>query len=98
MGMTTVTVDKAGGLVLPEEVREAMGLDEGGELDIEVRKEPSGTKLVIRNHIPDEDAWAYTDENRQSIKRAEEDYRAGRVFTMSESDLRKAAGLPDERD
>ncbi|MGH2608949.1 MAG: AbrB/MazE/SpoVT family DNA-binding domain-containing protein [Tepidiformaceae bacterium] len=94
--MTTVTVDNAGRMVLPEDVREAMGLDEGGELEIEVSKELSGTTVVLRHHIPDDDAWAYTEENLEAIRRAEEDYRAGRVFTMSEADLRKAAGVGDE--
>jgi AbrB family looped-hinge helix DNA binding protein len=94
--MTTVTVDNAGRLVLPEDVREAMGLGEGGELDIEVTRGPAGPALVIRHHIPDEDAWAYTDENLAGIARARKEIAAGKLHRMSEADLRKLAQVADD--
>ena len=92
----TVTIDKTGHVQLPEEVRNDLGLQEGDQLDVEVTRGPGGTAVVLRQHIPDEDAWLYNEENLASIRRADADIAAGRVFRMSEADLRGLADVADE--
>jgi bifunctional DNA-binding transcriptional regulator/antitoxin component of YhaV-PrlF toxin-antitoxin module len=94
--MTTVTMDKTGNMRIPDDARKALGLDEGGQVDVEVKHGPDGTAVVIRHHIPDEDAWAYTEENREAVRRARADIAAGRVFSMSEDELRKLADVADD--
>ena len=92
----TVTVDDAGTFTIPREALEALGIADGGELDVEIARENGWAEVILRSHIPDEDAWLYTEEHRAAAKAAEEDLAAGRVYKMSPADLRKLADVADD--
>lgn len=92
----TVTVDDSGRLTIPEEARAALGVAEGGEVDVEIVRDNGWATVNLRSHIPQEDAWLHTQENIEGIKRAEADYTAGRYRRMSEADLRALADVADE--
>lgn len=94
----TVTVDDAGTFTIPHEALEALGIAEGGELDVEIARDNGWAEVILRSHIPDEDAWLYTEEHVAAVRAAEEDVAAGRVYTMSIADLRKFAEELDSRD
>ena len=52
-----------------------------------VRVTSSTTNGKADDAIPREDAWAYTPEHRDAVKRALADSAAGRVYRLSEDDL-----------
>jgi len=58
---TTVEIDKAGRLVVPKKVRDAVGLRAGSSIDIEVR----GEEVILRSHrqgkglYNDRGLWVY---------------------------------------
>ena len=92
----TVTVDDAGTFTIPPEALEALGIAAGGELDVEIARDNGWAEVILRSHIPDDDAWLYTEENLEGIRRSREDVAAGRVYRMSEADLRKLADVADD--
>ncbi len=96
--MTIVTVDNAGTFTIPEEAREALGIADGGELDVEIARDNGWAQVILRSHIPEEDAWAYTEDHREAVRQAAEDIAAGRVYPMSIADLEKIAETLDRRD
>ena len=51
------------------------------------RVTPAGANGKSDGAIPDHDAWAYTPEHREAVRRALEDSAAGRVYRLSEEDL-----------
>lgn len=85
----TVTISSTGRLTLPADARRALGLQGEGELEIEVDEQRHALVLRVVVRVPDEDAWAYTDQHRRQLARALAD--SGRVQTMSEADLRALA-------
>ncbi len=89
-------MSETGRITLPAAVRKLMRLEPNQELEIEVSED--GDELLLRPmvSIPREDAWAYTPEHRESIRRANEDIAAGRVRQMTEDDLRALADVEGE--
>jgi bifunctional DNA-binding transcriptional regulator/antitoxin component of YhaV-PrlF toxin-antitoxin module len=63
-------MDARGQLSLPEEVREALNVENGHGLQLDL--EVVGETIVLRPKmvIPEEDLWAYTPEHMALLKRA----------------------------
>lgn len=80
-------MSRNGRLTLPAEARRLLGLDDETEFEVEVDTE--GDALVLRPAVllRREDAWAYTPEHRDLLRRAHEDVRDARVRDLSEDDL-----------
>jgi AbrB family looped-hinge helix DNA binding protein len=89
-------MSETGRITLPAAIRRLMRLEPNQELEIEVSEDGESLYLRPMVSIPREDAWAYTPEHRESIRRANEDIAAGRVRRMSEEDLRALADVADE--
>ena len=92
--MTTVTINDAGQLTIPEELRRQLGWVGATELAIEVTH--AGYALTLRFATPyddDDDSWALRPDVQASLQRALADSRAGRVYEMSESDLQRLADM-----
>lgn len=87
MARTLVAVNAQGRVTLPADVRKKLHIGEGSHLEVAVEKD----RIMLRpaQLIPAEDAWAHTPENLAGIRRALEDVRAGRVYTVTEEDLLK---------
>jgi AbrB family looped-hinge helix DNA binding protein len=90
-----VVVDAQGRMTLPESVRRELGIE--GESTLAVAVEDG--RMVVRPEpaIPPEDAWAYTPEFIERSKKARAQSAAGEVLQLTESELRKLAGLPPKR-
>jgi bifunctional DNA-binding transcriptional regulator/antitoxin component of YhaV-PrlF toxin-antitoxin module len=85
-----VSMDRQGRLTVPVAVRQALKVAGPAQFELEVK----GDRLILRRfEIPAEDAWAYTPEHIQRVKRAEADIRRGRVFTLTEEDLKRLLDL-----
>lgn len=95
MARTLVAVNAQGRLTLPADVRRRLRLREGSQLEVAVEDD----RITLRpaQVIPAEDAWAYTPESLAGIRRALEDVRAGRVYTVTEEDLLKGRSPRRER-
>ena len=76
-----------GRVTLPASARRQLGLTDGARLEVAV-DERSITLRPARVVLA-EDAWAYTPENLAGIRRALEDVKAGRVYSLSWDDLEK---------
>jgi AbrB family looped-hinge helix DNA binding protein len=89
--MKTIIVSPSGRLTLPAEVRRSVGIE--GETQMQVEVDEQGEAITLRPVlvIPREDAWAYTPEHRELLRRAHADLREGRVRRMSEDELRALA-------
>jgi len=74
--MGTYTVTSRGQVTIPKELREKCGLLPGTPVAFEERD----GEIVLRPDDEDDDqAWFWTDEWQEGMKRAEEDIKAGRV-------------------
>lgn len=93
--MRTV-VRKDGSLTLPEEVLRWLGVAPDNAFEVEVCRENGSLVLRPTAIFPDEDAWYYTPENQEKLNRAMEDVRAGRVFQMSEAELKRLGGIDED--
>ena len=89
-------MSETGRITLPAAVRKLMRLEPNQELEIEVSED--GDELLLRPmvSIPREDAWAYTPEHREVIRRPREDIAAGRVRRMSEEEISALMDSPQE--
>jgi AbrB family looped-hinge helix DNA binding protein len=73
-----LTLDKKGRATLPEEVREALGVEPGDFILLD--KTERGTyELVPAALVPKEDLWHFHPEFRARLGEAEENFREGRV-------------------
>ena len=82
-----VAMNAGGRLTLPAEVRKYLGIE--GEAQFQVEENPGGLILREAVTVPREDAWAYTPEFVDLVRRSREDYAAGRVKQMSPADFEK---------
>lgn len=90
--MTTVVMDAAGNLRLPEELRRELGID--GETQFEASPDEYGA-LVLRpvaDDFPEEDVRD-PEHFREVVRRAEEDYAAGRTFKLTPAEFRRILGI-----
>ncbi len=69
---TTVMMDARGQLTLPENVREALQVENGNGLQLELEVVDHAVVLRPTLVIPEEDLWAYTPENTERLLRARE--------------------------
>lgn len=85
MARSLVALNAQGRLTLPANARRKLGLREGSQLEVEVdddRITLRPMKLVVA-----EDAWAYSQEHLESVRRAIADLRAGRTYQLSGEQL-----------
>ncbi len=89
-------MSKTGRITLPAELRRTLDLK--GQAEFLVEELEGGAGLVLRPVVMmlREDAWAYTSEDLQSIRRGLDDIREGRVRTVTEAELRALADVADE--
>lgn len=80
-----MAVNKQGRITLPSDVRRALGLRDGSQLEVKMANDVIQLRPVVL--IPEEDRWAYTPEALASLKRALVKIEAGRVFEMSEEQI-----------
>lgn len=82
-----VSMNKTGRITLPASVRKLLLLE--GEAEFEVERLEGEDALVFRPVITirREDAWAYTPEHMERLRKAHEDSRAGRVRQLTEEEL-----------
>lgn len=78
-------MDARGRVTLPAAVRKQIHLSKAAALEVTLEQ---GQILLRPLRIPAEDAWAYTAESLRSIGQALKDSREGRVYRLSEADLR----------
>ncbi|MGH8934016.1 MAG: AbrB/MazE/SpoVT family DNA-binding domain-containing protein [Egibacteraceae bacterium] len=89
--MKTAVMNKAGRLTVPADVRRELGLDDETEFEVEVDRQQDALILRPVMVLRREDAWAYTPDHRDLLRRAHEDSRHGRVRVLSEQELRGLA-------
>lgn len=84
---TVVSMNKQGRITVPASARRALRLEGEAQFEMEVTDDA----LILRPAfvIPREDAWAYTPEHLESMRRAEEDIAAGRVYRMTKAGLKE---------
>ncbi len=87
MARSFVTVNQQGRITLPAEARRRLGLDEGRQLEVSVDEEE--IRLRPLRAVPAEDAWAYTRESIESIRRSLASIAAGRTFRASAEELER---------
>lgn len=85
--MKTAVMSKTGRLTLPAEARRELGLDAETEFEVEVDEERDALILRPVVMLRREDAWAYTPEHRELLRKAHGDSREGRVRVLSEQEL-----------
>ena len=91
-----VVMDEAGRLTLPEEARRALGLSGDAEFAVAVYEESGAIVLRLADAAratDEEDTWAFTPEQLESIARGLRDSREGRVRRMTEEELMTLGGL-----
>lgn len=76
-----------GRVTLPASARRRLGLTDGSQLEVAV--DERSITLRPAKVVLAEDAWAYTPENLAGIRRALDDVKAGRVYSLSWDDLEK---------
>jgi AbrB family looped-hinge helix DNA binding protein len=77
-----LTLDKKGRATLPEEVREALGVEPGDFILLD--KTERGTfELVPAALVPKDDLWHLHPEFRARLREAEENFREGRSYRAS---------------
>lgn len=78
-------MNKQGRITVPASARRALRLGDEVQFEVEVKDDA----LILRPAfvIPREDAWAYTPDHLASMRRADEDIAAGRVYRMTKSAL-----------
>ncbi len=88
MKKTHVVMNDRGHLTLPEPIREALQLQNGDGLELEVEVVDHTVVLRPTAVIPEEDLWAYTPEHIERVHRA----RQQKGIRMSEADLLRFIG------
>lgn len=84
--MARATLRQRGQITLPAEVREALGVDDGDELDFEVTR---GGQVVVRGLrlIPSDQAWFWTESWQRGEAEASDDIASGRVERFEDTDI-----------
>ena len=90
---TVVSMNKQGRITVPAAARRALHVEDEAQFEMEVTDDA----LILRPAfvIPREDAWAYTPEHLESMRRSEEDIAAGRVYRMTKAALQELARRAD---
>jgi bifunctional DNA-binding transcriptional regulator/antitoxin component of YhaV-PrlF toxin-antitoxin module len=80
-------MSRDGRLTLPAEARRLLQLH--GETEFEIEVDESTDAIILRPAIVlrREDAWAYTPEHRELLRRAHRDSREGHVRQLAEEEL-----------
>ena len=73
--MKAVTVSQKGQVAIPKEIRERLPIKTGDQLIFKISK----GKIILEPtiNIPRSQAWFWTEEIQQTIKKAEKNYQAG---------------------
>lgn len=73
--MKAVTVSQKGQVAIPKEIRERLRIKTGDQLIFKISK----GKIILEPtiNIPRSQAWFWTEEIQQKIKKAEKNYQAG---------------------
>jgi len=74
---TFLTLDKKGRATLPEEVRQALGVEAGDFLLLE-RTDRGTYELVPATLVPNDQLWFHQPEIQARVRRAEEEIASGR--------------------
>lgn len=82
---TLIHMNAQGRVTLPASARRTLGLVGDADLQLDLNHHAFVLKPTLV--LPVEDAWAYTTEHRQLLKRAHADSREGRVRSLSEREL-----------
>jgi AbrB family looped-hinge helix DNA binding protein len=82
-----VSVGKEGRVTLPARMREALHLEEGTQLVVEVDQDYGGLRLRPAITVPRDHAWAYTTDHLAQLARARADAREGRTAELSEEEM-----------
>jgi AbrB family looped-hinge helix DNA binding protein len=84
--MARATLRSRGQVTLPPEVREALGVADGDELDFEIT---ATGEVCIRGLrlIPSDQAWFWTESWQRGESDADEDLAAGRVARYDSEDI-----------
>ena len=85
--MKIVVMSDSGRLTVPADARRELGIEGEAEFELEVDREQDALILRPAVVLRREDAWAYTPEHRELLRRAHEDSRAGRVREVTEDEL-----------
>lgn len=91
-----VAVNAQGRLTLPADVRRKLGLREGSQLEVALDDD----RITLRpaTIVVSEDAWAYTRNHIDAVRRALADMSAGRTYRLTEAQLlRGDAGRKRDR-
>ena len=99
MGLkTTATMNAEGRLTVPKAAREALHLEAGSRLEIEVKADALVLRPISLIADENEDAWVRTPGFRQAIQEAREDAQEGRVWQLNAAQLEGLIELADERE
>src|SRR5215217_7080405 len=82
-----VSVGKEGRVTLPARMREALHLEEGTQLEVEVDLDYGGLRLRPAITVPRDHAWAYATKHLTQLARARTDAREGRTAELSEEEM-----------
>lgn len=94
--MTYLTLDKKGRATLPEEVREAMGV-QAGDFVLLNRTERGTYELVPAALVPKSDLWHLHPEFQERLRQSRDDVDGGRVHrTTGEEFLERLQGWTAE--
>lgn len=92
--VSTTTVDSEGRLLVPAEALRAAGISDC--LEFVVDADPENGQVTLSASPPeDDDSWVFTPEDLESLERAKEDSRAGRVRQLTESQIRALMQVED---
>lgn len=83
---TLIRMKADGRLTIPAEIRRELGIEGQAEFEIELNPDQLVLRLV---QLPREDAWAYTPEHRELLRRAHADSHEGRVRVLDETELER---------
>lgn len=91
--MKTLTVSPKRQIAIPKDVCEKLHIKEGDQLILEVRK----GKLVLEPsiNIPRSQAWFWTEDVQEKIKKAEKNFRAGKAKKYDIDEFVKELGKRD---
>lgn len=89
--ISTVKVREKYQLTIPESIRERIPLEIGERVEIDVKDGQIVIRPVIE--IPRDQAWFWTKEWQEGVKKAKEDYRKGKAKSFkSLTEAKKAIG------
>jgi AbrB family looped-hinge helix DNA binding protein len=80
--LSFITLDRKGRATLPEAVREAMGLEDGGHLLLE-RTERGTFELVPASLVPNDQLWFHHPDMQRRVAQAEAAFAQGRSVRTS---------------